>query len=166
VTVARPAGLLLQIAGATLADVHRARSGLEPLAAHILASSGHPQDFDELDAIVVEDFSIAWTTGDLATAAAWFHRRLVELSGNPVLAMLAGVVHDITRAHTPPPSERQRVGRAHFDDHMGSCQRLIELLRTGQGTAAEAHWRRHLELTDTWWSMGFDQIAVGDVLDQ
>ena len=41
--VARPAGLLLQLSGATLADVHRARSGFEPPAARMLAATGWPR---------------------------------------------------------------------------------------------------------------------------
>ena len=38
--VARPAGLLLELSGATIADVMVARAGIEPMAARLLAESG------------------------------------------------------------------------------------------------------------------------------
>src|SRR5919106_1712745 len=46
--VARPAGLLLEVSGATIGDVLIARSGIEPLAARLLAQDGSADDFDEL----------------------------------------------------------------------------------------------------------------------
>ena len=41
--VARPAGLLLELSGATIADVLVARSGVEPIAVRVLAESGDPR---------------------------------------------------------------------------------------------------------------------------
>ena len=163
--VARPAGLLLQISGATLTDVHTSRSGFEPLAANLLASHADIQACDELDSMVAERFGTAWQAGTLDAAAALFHRRLVELSGNAVLAILAGVVHEITRTHAQPLSGRRRVGRAEFDELTGSCRRLVALARAANGAAAETHWRRHLEWMQTWWSAESDGINVRDVLE-
>jgi GntR family transcriptional regulator, transcriptional repressor for pyruvate dehydrogenase complex len=162
--VARPAGLLLQLSGATLADVERARGGFEPLAAGLLASGGSPKDFDELDAVVAEDFPAAWAAGDLGTAVAWFHRRLVELSDNAVLAVLAGVVHDITCAHDQRPDHR-RVTREHFEDLTGSCQRLIDLMRAGESSSAEQHWRMHLDSPHARRPGRVDGVRVRDVPD-
>ena len=48
--VARPAGLLLELSGATIADVMVARSGIEPMAVRLLAETATPAAFDELDA--------------------------------------------------------------------------------------------------------------------
>ncbi len=47
--VARPAGLLLELSGATIADLLTAKSGIEPMAARLLAESGSVEAFDELD---------------------------------------------------------------------------------------------------------------------
>jgi GntR family transcriptional regulator, transcriptional repressor for pyruvate dehydrogenase complex len=160
--VARPAGLLLQLAGATLADVHRARGGFEPLAAGLLATRGSPEDFDELGAVVAEQFPAAWAAGDLGAAVAWFHRRLVELSDNAVLAVLAGVVHDITSAHDQL-SEHRRMTRELFDAVTGSCRRLIELLRAGECSSAERHWRMHLESLHAWRPGRLDEVGIRDV---
>src|SRR6201988_5538666 len=52
--VARPAGLLLELSGATIADVMVARAGIEPMAARVLAASGKPEAFDELDQMLAE----------------------------------------------------------------------------------------------------------------
>ena len=47
--VARPAGLLLELSGATIADLLTAKSGIEPMAARLLAEAGSVEAFDELD---------------------------------------------------------------------------------------------------------------------
>src|SRR3954454_17608475 len=53
--VARPAGLLLELSGATIADVMVARSGIEPLAVRLLAESATPESLDELETILSQD---------------------------------------------------------------------------------------------------------------
>src|SRR3954469_12018121 len=53
--VARPAGLLLELSGATIADVMVARAGIEPMAARLLAESGTPESLDELETILSQD---------------------------------------------------------------------------------------------------------------
>jgi GntR family transcriptional regulator, transcriptional repressor for pyruvate dehydrogenase complex len=162
--VARPAGLLLQLSGATLADVDRARGGFEPLAAGLLATRGSPKDFDELDAVVADQFPAAWAADEFGAAVAWFHRRLVELCDNSVLALLAGVVHDITCAHDQP-QEHRRVTREHFDDLTGSCRRLIQLMRDGESRSAERHWRMHLESPHARRPGRLDMVGIRDVPD-
>src|SRR5258707_4265458 len=47
--VARPAGLLLELSGGTIADVVVARASIEPIAARLLAASSTPEAFDVLD---------------------------------------------------------------------------------------------------------------------
>ena len=82
-----------------------------------------------------------------------------------MLAMLAAVIHDITRANTPPPSAAQRLPRVRFDSLTDSCRRLIELLRAGDAEAAEAHWRLHLESPSTCWPKRLDTIVVRGAFD-
>src|SRR5881397_2852890 len=52
--VAKPAGLLLELSGATIADVMVARAGMEPMAVRLLAESGTSEAFDELDEMLAE----------------------------------------------------------------------------------------------------------------
>src|SRR5258707_6771762 len=50
--VARPAGLLLALSGATLADVMTARTAIEPQAAKLLAEEGTAEAHEELARLV------------------------------------------------------------------------------------------------------------------
>ena len=70
--VARPAGLLLELSGATIADVMVARSGIEPMAARLLAESGTPEAFDELEQMLAEDIPAGWQSGRLAETTGRF----------------------------------------------------------------------------------------------
>ncbi len=71
---------------------------------------------------------------------------MVELSGNATLAIIAGMLHEITVRHTAFVfKERRPVSKADYEKLMRSYGRLMQLLRSGDGAAAEAHWRKHLD---------------------
>src|ERR1700733_3629672 len=97
--VARPGALLLAISGTTLADVMTARVGIEPYAVRLLAEDGSKKAHAELRGLV-EQIPLAREAGTLARASAELHRRMVELSGNATLAMIAGMLHEISEKHT------------------------------------------------------------------
>src|SRR3954451_24975210 len=75
--VARPAGLLLELSGATIADVMVAQAGIEPLAVRLLAETASPGALDELDGMLADDIPAGWQSGRLAEATGDFHRRMV-----------------------------------------------------------------------------------------
>src|SRR5215203_671764 len=64
--VARPAGLLLELSGATISDVMTARSGVEPMAVRLLTEAGSTKAFDELDRMLDEAIPAGWQSGRLA----------------------------------------------------------------------------------------------------
>src|SRR6185312_5328867 len=97
--VARPAGLLLELSGATISDVMTARSGIEPMAVRLLTEAQTTAAFDELERMLDEDIPTGWQSGRLAETTGEFHRRLVELSGNATLGMMAGMLHEIQVRH-------------------------------------------------------------------
>ncbi|MDT5221760.1 MAG: GntR family transcriptional regulator, transcriptional repressor for pyruvate dehydrogenase complex, partial [Mycobacterium sp.] len=97
--VARPAGLLLALSGASLTDVMTARTTIEPGAAKLLAESGSDEAHAEL-ARLVDNIPAAREAGKFGPASANLHRRMVELSGNATLGMIAGMLHEITERHT------------------------------------------------------------------
>lgn len=164
--VARPAGLLLELSGATIADVLVARSALEPAAAGLLARNGKVKAFDELERIVIEDIPASSEPAQFAAATALFHRRLVELSGNATLAMIAGMLHEITERHTAVAVTRRRsVPKADYDKAVRSYRRLIKLLRARDAEGAEAHWRRHMDNSRKIVLRGLATIKVRDVMD-
>ena len=164
--VARPAGLLLEVSGATIADVMVARSAIEPMAARLLAESGTPEAFGELETLVSEDIPAAWDSGRLAEATAAFHRRMVELSGNATLGMIAGMLHEITERHTAAAiKQRRSVPKAHYEKLLRSYRRLIELVRSGDAADAEAYWRRHMDTARELLLKGHETVKVRDVME-
>src|SRR6478752_6133856 len=135
--VARPAGLLLELSGATIADVMTARSGIEPMAVRLLTESGDTAAFDELDTMLAEYVPSGRETGRMAETTGDFHRRMVELSGNSTLTIIAGMLHEITVRHTAFVFKEGRpVSKADYDKLMRSYGRLMRLLRSGDGAAA------------------------------
>lgn len=164
--VARPAGLLLELSGATLADVMVARSGIEPMAARILAETGNPAAYDELELILNEELPAAFTAGRGAEVTAKFHHRMVELSGNATLGMIAGMLHEITERHTAAAISRKRtVPKAEYQKLIRSYRHLIDLLRAGKADAAEKHWRRHMDASRALLLRGHRSIKVRDVME-
>lgn len=163
--VARPAGLLLELSGATIADLMTARSGIEPMAARLLAESGTTEVFDELDSMLADHVPAGWRTGRLAETTGDFHQRLVELSGNATLAIIAGMLHEITVRHTAFAFKEGRpFSKSDYDKLMRSYRRLMQLLRAGDGAAAEAHWRKHLDVARNLMLEGLEDVKVRDVM--
>ena len=163
--VARPAGLLLELSGATIADVLVARSGIEPLAVRLLAESAATVALDELDAMLADDIPAGWQSGRLAEATGEFHRRMVELSGNATLTIIAGMLHEITVRHTAFAIRQYReVSKADYDKLMRSYRRLMTLLRAGDGAGAETHWRKHLDVSRDLLLEGLEDVKVRDVM--
>ena len=163
--VARPAGLLLELSGATISDVMTARSGIEPMAVRLLTEAGTTEAFDALDRMLDEDIPAGWQSGRLAETTGEFHRRLVELSGNATLGIIAGMLHEITVRHTAFVfKERRPVSKADYEKVMRSYRRLMEFMRSGDGAAAEAHWRKHLDTTRNLLLKGLETVKVRDVV--
>ncbi|ETB42811.1 GntR family transcriptional regulator [Mycobacterium avium subsp. hominissuis 10-5606] len=163
-TVAGPSALLLDLAGATIADVLTTRAGIEPLAARLLAESNNDYALNEIEGLITVDVPAGWRSGDLAETTARFHRRLVELSGNETLAMIAGMLHDITVRHTAAAIGRARpVPESEYDKLSRSYQRLLKLLRAHDGPGAEAHWRRHMDTARGIMVRGYENAKVRDM---
>ena len=163
--VARPAGLLLELTGATNADVMVAQAGIEPMAARLLAESGNAEAFDELDKMLAEHIPAGWQSGRLAETTADFHRRMVELSGNATLAIIAGMLHEITVRHTAfAMKENRPMSKSDYELLMRSYKRLMTLMRSGDGEGAEAHWRKHLDTARELLLKGMETVKVRDVM--
>jgi DNA-binding FadR family transcriptional regulator len=144
--VARPGVLLLAISGTTLADVMTARIGLEPYAARLLADDGSDAAHEELRRLV-SAISRVTEAGAVAHASAKLHSRLVELSGNATLTMIAGMLHEISERHTTAAILRDQnaVPKTEYAKLLRSYDRLAMLVSERKGAEAEAHWRRHME---------------------
>ncbi|MGZ7023338.1 MAG: FCD domain-containing protein, partial [Ilumatobacteraceae bacterium] len=101
----------------------------------------------------------------LAETTGEFHRRLVELSGNATLGMMAGMLHEIQVRHMAFVfKERRPVSKADYEKVMRSYRRLMEFMRSGDAAAAEAHWRKHLDTTRNLLLKGLETVKVRDVV--
>lgn len=164
--VARPAGLLLELSGATIADVMVARSGIEPIAARLLAENADPAAYDELETILADELPAALAAGRVAEVTARFHRRMVELSGNATLGMIAGMLNEITERHTAAAiSKKRHVPKSDYEKLIRSYRHLIDLFRAGEADEAEAHWRRHMDASRKLLLRGHQSIKVRDVME-
>jgi DNA-binding FadR family transcriptional regulator len=164
--VARPAGLLLELAGATLADVYAARTEIEPPAARLLGERGDADAADELEALIPAIGNRPDAIG-LANATAAFHRRMVELSGNTTLGIVAGMLHEITERsiRTAVIEADDELTDAAYRRLVRSYAKLVDLVRAKDGPAAEAHWRRHMRGAGEALLAGRGETPVLDVLE-
>lgn len=164
--VARPAGLLLELSSATLADVLTARVVIEPPAAKLLADRGTEAAHNELDRLVRE-MPQALAAGDLARASASLHRRMVELSGNVTLGIIAGMLDEISMRHVSAAivGAHNAMPKVKADRLLRSYGRLVDLVKARNGVEAEAHWRRHMENSAAELLTACKKTKVRDVMD-
>ncbi|MGY3554805.1 FadR/GntR family transcriptional regulator [Williamsia sp. R60] len=171
--VARPASLLLELRNATVADVFVAREAVEPAAARLLAERGGEDDFDELERIVDEDIPAAFASDTLGAGAARFHLRMIELSGNATLGLIAGMLDEITERHmteaTTKKAHSHAADVAEYQDSykllIRSLRRLIKLLRARDGDGAFNHWQNHMVISRDSLLRGSQHVEVRDILD-
>ena len=108
----------------------------------------------------------AWETGKLAAASTGLHRRLVELSGNATLTVIAGMLHEIFERHMTAAflSVQNVVPKAQYTKLMRSYTRLADLVAEREGDEAEAHWRRHMENAGAELLKGYEKTKVRDIM--
>ncbi|MGE0215182.1 FadR/GntR family transcriptional regulator [Mycolicibacterium sp.] len=163
--VARPVGLLLELSGATIADLLTAKAGIEPLAARLLAEVGTPADFDELDGMLERLGAEGADSPRLAEDTGAFQLRVVQLSGNATLSIIAGMLHEITVRHMAFVFSAHRpVPKDDFDTLMRSYRRLLHYLRSGDAPGAESHWRKHLDTARSVLLTGLEDVRVRDMM--
>ena len=163
--VARPAGLLLELSGATIADLLPAKSAIEPMAARLLAETGTTEAFDELEQMLEGLATVDHQSDRLAESTGAFHLRVVQLSGNATLGIVAGMLHEITVRHTAFVfNERRPVSRDDYEKLMRSYRKLLQFLRAGDADRAEAHWRKHLDTSRELLLTGLESVPVRDVM--
>lgn len=168
--VARPAGLLLQVAGTTVGEVLTARLGLEPLAAWLVTDRGSDQAVEALVS-TLDKLKADLAEGHLVGASmASFHQAVVEQSGNRALIMTAGMLQEIIARHMSTSTrirsdiEPEEVLRQ-YRKALRAYERLVALVRAGDADEAERYWRRHLETANELMLRGFDAKAVIDFME-
>ena len=145
---ARTAALVLQAHNVPVADVHAARSIIEPVAARIVAqSTSRASASRELERLITRQEDAFDDPERFGPTNAEFHERLVALTGNQTLSIVAAMLNEvIARAVTAmaqsAPGEMSATTRRRG---LSSQTKLVELIAEGRGDEAELHWRTHLK---------------------
>ena len=143
---AMSSGLVLQSRGTTLSDVFRARSVIEPAAVRMIAESGSGDAIATLEAAHCRECELRDDWGSFNVEAADFHRLVVQVAGNETLGLLNEMLVTIIVHHHGAMFRRSQ---AEFEGLVVSTidyhGKLLEHLRAGDGAAAEAVWRQHLD---------------------
>jgi DNA-binding FadR family transcriptional regulator len=146
--VASYAALLLQHKGTRVHDVHVARALIEaPMAGMLADRHSEPGLVDALRR-ALDDEAAAENELALTQAEGRFHRLVVDLAGNRVLAMLSAIANrliaqQIERLQQDAPPRRK--ARPGFAEAHRAHEHVVELIAAGQSAKAEEFWRRHLQ---------------------
>ncbi len=144
---ARHCALLLELEGATVADVLEARLLLEPAAARRAAERAPAAAARALAAVVAAEERAAGRPEDFLRAAIEFQEKLVAVSGNRTLGLLARLLHDLVerQAAGKVPRRRGERERRRLRERVIAAHRgLVAAIRAGRGALAEARWRAFL----------------------
>ena len=135
------------------------------MAARLLAETGTTEAFDELEQMLAGLATVDHQSDRLAESTGAFHLRVVQLSGNATLGIVAGMLHEITVRHTAFVfNERRPVSRDDYEKLMRSYRKLLQFLRAGDADRAEAHWRKHLDTSRELLLTGLESVPVRDVM--
>jgi DNA-binding FadR family transcriptional regulator len=144
---ARSAALVLRARNVSLADVHEARSLLEPAAARLVASQrSRRAAAAELQQLIGDEVRAILDPDVFGPANARFHQRLVALAGNQTLSLVAEMLNAIVVRAVTAVSKRGSAASSVATRRRGirSQERLVSLIRAGKAADAEAHWRTHM----------------------
>lgn len=142
---ARQFGFVLQDHGATMGDLHRARTVIEPPALAALAVTCRPEQLAELNGMLGASNRHIGDALAFSRATEALRERIVVMTGAITLSMLMRILRELFQKHTAAvggiPADRwaklQRLSQR-------SHQRLLDLIGAGDPASAEEFWREHL----------------------
>jgi len=162
-------GLLLQSSGTTLADVYRVHVVVEPAAARVVAEKFSKTAPAVLRASIADGINEFDSDFAFGTAAARFRNKLIELADIPTLSLLMGMLNSIFEscwANATVAAGRQIDNSQAKRRGLRSMEKLIRLIESGDGDAAEQHWRRHTEFVKRAMSGWLAAATVIDIMDE
>ncbi len=151
---ARYVGLILQMSGTTLDEIHTARIIFEPACARLFTERRTDNDLDDLRAcidrmrdVTEEDLKSNGAPEMWAELTGSFQSIITERCGNNALSVQAGVLRDIVRTHQRSALDRgsRREGTwPAYRRNLRSYEKFVGIVAIGDGAAAEEHWAAHL----------------------
>jgi GntR family transcriptional regulator, transcriptional repressor for pyruvate dehydrogenase complex len=168
---ARAVGVLLQLRGVSLRDIHEARTMIEPMAARHIAESKNARpvletlhERNEAARASVRDFR------EFPHHSWLFHKGLAEGTRNQTLTVLVQTIADIVelqvmRRYTRPmpPAEAEEQIRQNLRSTRAN-DKLLKLLEARDADGAESYWTKHLVAAGAT-LLGPDADAVVDLPD-
>jgi GntR family transcriptional regulator, transcriptional repressor for pyruvate dehydrogenase complex len=164
---ARTAALLLQARSVSLADVHEARSLLEPTAVRVVAASrSRRAAAAELRQRIEDQARVIMDPDEFGPANARFHEQLVALAGNQTLSIVAEMLNEIVARAVTALAKTGTDGSSLAIRRRGirSQQKLVELIEAGKASEAEAHWHAHMTVVGRV-LLGQRAASVVDLMD-
>jgi DNA-binding FadR family transcriptional regulator len=159
---ARYTGTLLQYQGTPLSDVYQARTEIEVSAVGMIKTMKAIRPLEDLvlngDAVIDDEEAFA-------DYSLRFHLTVVDSAGSTTLAVLARMLFDIVETHNALfiASHEPGFERPVNKTAQRAYRKLVEFLQAGDGSAAQRHWRRHLEAVERF-MVGQSDAALVEVL--
>lgn len=149
---ARYVGLLLQHRGASIEDVDVAFEIILPAAAKRLAVRHTKADVAALRAHVAKMSEVSPDLSGVLELLTEFNYLLLELTGNITIALLGRLLSNIVDLHISAMAEQWRSDPPFSETFataaVRGCQRLVDLIETGDAQGAEAFWAKQMEKAD------------------
>lgn len=145
--VIRQVGVLLQLSGASFADVYAARSPIEIAAVRALAQRARTDDIEALRSII-EEAKVCVDGGgeEFGRFAGRFHRAVVHRAGNTTMSFVVDMLASLTDAlyNRKVTTKELAFRQAAAMKAIRSWAKLVDLLEAHDMDRAEAHWTKHL----------------------
>lgn len=150
-------GLYLATHDTTLQQIHDVRTILEPPLAGQHARLSRKAVIDALETCVQEQ-RLALSQFDYVAAIKAvnaFHGQLVRKSGNTVLRLLAGMLHEISENVYPQlPVTTGRLSKKatlrRSEESTDAHEKLVDFIKDKKADAAEKFWRDYMIDTSKW----------------
>lgn len=150
-------GLYLATQDTTLQQIHEVRTILEPPLAALHARLSRKSVIDALEKCVQAQKQALSEYDYIAAAKAVneFHGELVHKSGNTVLGLLAGMLHEISAYVYPQlPVATGRVSKKatlrRSEESTVAHENLVRLIKAKKPDQAEKFWREYMLDTAKW----------------
>jgi DNA-binding FadR family transcriptional regulator len=150
-TLARRAGLHLQLKGVHMSDLMAAVRVVQPGAVALAALAATPAQVRQLR-LHVERVAVAEDVDALTDEATEFLNALMQASGNQTLALISTLLNRIfhVEARAYVDEHAPEYAGDVEDDFRSWCveqySHLVDLIEAGEAAKAEAFWTRHLHV--------------------
>jgi DNA-binding FadR family transcriptional regulator len=159
---------VLQADGTTLHDIYRGHMLVEPAAARHVAENFADSAPAVLRRCIEEGRAHLDHDFEFGIAAARFRNTLIELAGVPTLSLLMGMLNEIFERYwgTVTATAGQQIDTTPSKRRgLRALEKLIEYIEAGDGDAAEAHWRKHMQAVEKAMRNWLPAAKVIDILD-